>query len=288
MRLLTTLLLFLATLFLSACDLKPKPPPAAAEVDESKTIPPRKGMTRPGEKPVPPLRLPAPDPMPSKVDGKDLPKMEEDELFARTMQAMGKADYKKAAAHQYWYVQKSKTGQYNLACFLAQIKEVNAAFYWLQLAAIEEGVDTQHAQRDEDLVSLRSDPRWPEVRRYLQDCNLYFETAGISRTVLILPKKYDKSQAIPAVLWLHGLGSRPEDFVNEETCQDFADESNVAIVGVSGTKTRGPRSFVWRRTSMRTPNGCRMHSTRSKSASPSSQATSLPWVFRRAPRSDSK
>ena len=46
------------------------------------------------------------------------------------------------------------------------------------------------------------------------------------------------------VLWLHGLGSRPEDFINSG-CQIYADELNVAFIGVSGTKSRGPRSFVW-------------------------------------------
>jgi predicted esterase len=62
--------------------------------------------------------------------------------------------------------------------------------------------------------------------------------------VLVLPKGYVKGTPIPAVLWLHGLGSRPEDFVNNG-CQEYADALNVALIGVSGTKARGPRSFVW-------------------------------------------
>jgi predicted esterase len=40
------------------------------------------------------------------------------------------------------------------------------------------------------------------------------------------------------------MGSRPEDFVNEDS-QDYVNEMKVAIVGVSGTRPRGPRSFVW-------------------------------------------
>jgi predicted esterase len=157
---------------------------------------------------------------------------------------MSKQDYAQAAAYQHWYVQKSKTGQYNLACFLAQTGKTDPAFYWLQQAAIEEGVDTQHAQTDEDLVSLRSDPRWEKVHQYLEDCNNYFESAPLGHTVVILPKGYHQPTPIPVVLWLHGLGSRPEDFINQ-SAQPYADELNVALVGVSGTKPRGPRSFVW-------------------------------------------
>ena len=135
-------------------------------------------------------------------------------------------------------------GLYNLACFLAQIGKVDPAFYFLQLAAFEEGVDEQHAQRDEDLTSLRSDPRWDDVHMYLVFCNLYYKWLHPKHTTVVLPKGYQKGTAIPAVLWLHGLGAGPEDFVNE-SCQEYADKLNLALIGVSGTNARGPRSFVW-------------------------------------------
>jgi predicted esterase len=187
----------------------------------------------------------APSALPQRLDGKDLKAMGEEELHARANQAMEDEEYSRAATFQYWYVQKSKMGQYNLACFLARTGQTDPAFYWLQQAAIEEGVDTQHAERDEDLVSLRRDPRWAKVRQYLADCNRYFETAPLARTVLVLPKGYRKETPIPAVLWLHGLGSRPEDFTGGKRCQEYADHLNVAVIGVSGTRPRGPRSFVW-------------------------------------------
>ena len=230
---------------LSACAPKPpQPTNAGMPINDPPIIGKPKGNSGPVEKPVPPLQLAVPAAIPAQLDGKNLSKMEAAELQGRANQAMGNEDYTRAAAFQYWYVQKSKTGQYNLACFLARIGQTDPAFYWLQLAALEEGVDTAHAQRDEDLESLREDPRWRVVQQYLQDCNQYFESASISHTVVILPKGYQKGTPIPAVLWLHGLGSRPEDFTNDE-CQDYADSLNVALIGVSGTKARGPRSFVW-------------------------------------------
>ena len=239
------LVLLPATFVLPACRPVSPPPPRKDGANANKVLTEYPTDTsRPAEKPVAPLSLAVPPALPEQLDGKNLKAMGEAELLGRANQAMAKEDYPRAAAFQYWYVQKSKTGQYNLACFLAQVGQTDAAFYWLQLAAIQEGVDTQHAQRDPDLTSLRNDPRWGQVRQYLADCNRYFESAPVARTALVLPKGYRKGAPIPAVLWLHGLGSRPEGFVNPG-CQEYADRLNVALIGVSGTRARGPRSFVW-------------------------------------------
>ncbi len=59
-----------------------------------------------------------------------------------------------------------------------------------------------------------------------------------------MPSGYQKGTPLTVVVYLHGLGSKPEDFVNEK-CQRHADAANVAIVGVSGTLPRGPDKFVW-------------------------------------------
>ncbi|MFO0865757.1 MAG: alpha/beta fold hydrolase [Gemmataceae bacterium] len=167
-------------------------------------------------------------------------------LLVAANEAMAKGDYRSAAAFQYWLVQTAKAGQYDLACSLARIGQIEPAFYWLQTAALEEGVDSGHAQRDEDLASLRGDRRWDAVQRFLTQCNRYFETANLAHTVLILPQDYDYDDdlPIPAVVWMHGFGSRPEDFANGNA-QQYADELNVAVIGVSGTRSKGPRSFAW-------------------------------------------
>lgn len=195
-------------------------------------------------KPTPPLQLPVPNALPERFKNADFKNMEADELLDLGRVAADKKDYQIAAMAQYWHVQKSRTGQYDLACYLAQTGQIDPAFYWLQIAALEEGVDTGHAQRDEDLASLRADKRWVQVFRYMEECNRYFETAELGRTVLILPKDYKKTDAIGAVVWMHGFGSRPEDLVNE-SAQHWADSLHVALIGVSATKPRGPNSFVW-------------------------------------------
>lgn len=244
-RALRGIILSAATIVLAGCGTTTLPPSKATEKKSDKPdSQPTPIISRSAEKPMPPLQLTAPPPLPERIGDQDFKSMDADDLFIFARMAASNRSYNVATVAQYWYVQKTKTGQYDLACYLAQTGRIDPAFYWLQRAAIEEGVDTQHAQRDEDLESLRADPRWEKVLRYMQDCNQYFESASITRTVLILPKGYKKPTLIPAVLWLHGLGSRPEGFVNDG-CQEFADELNVALIGVSGTKARGPRSFVW-------------------------------------------
>ncbi len=224
--------LLCATLFLASCGPRENAPVSP------------KGTAAAATKPTPPLSLPIPAAMPERLNDADFKGMDADDLFALGRAAADKKDYKIAAIAQYWHVQKSRTGQYDLACYLAQTRMIEPAFYWLQIAALEEGVDTEHAQRDEDLTSLRADGRWGEVLRFMEDCNRYFETADLARTVLILPKDYKKMDAIPAVVWMHGFGSKPEDLINE-SAQHWADSLHVALIGVSATKPRGPNSFVW-------------------------------------------
>lgn len=203
-----------------------------------------KPVAQKGSKPVPPLKLAEPPELPGKLNNTDFQTMDPEDLFALGREAADKQQYKIAAIAHYWFVRKTNREFYDLACYLSRTGQVDPAFYWLQKAAIEEGVDSRHAQRDEDLKSLRADSRWRQVLNYIEECTRYFETADLAYTALILPTGYKKTDPIPAVVWMHGFGSRPSDFVNEN-CQEFADQLKIALIGVSGTMPRGPRSFVW-------------------------------------------
>jgi predicted esterase len=238
-------LLLSAMLLLASCNVSENSQPKSQAVGSVQQDVSSPGSAAPkNSKPVPPLALDEPPELPGKLNDIDFANMEPDELFVMGRAAAAREIYKAAAIAQYWYFRKTGRGHYDVACYLARSGETDPAFYWLQKAGIEEGVDTQHAQRDPDLESLRSDARWKQVLNYLEECNRYFETADIAQTVLILPKDYKKPAAIPAIVWMHGIGSRPNDFVDAEG-QEFADQLNVAVIGVSGTKPRGPKSFVW-------------------------------------------
>jgi len=200
----------------------------------------------PPEKPAPPLDLKTPDPLPAKIGDTQLDKLDAGELYALARAAAGENSYHLAAIAQYWHVKKSGENRYDLACYLARLDKLDAAFYWLQLAASEEGVNSRHAASVSYLEPLRKDPRWEKVARYFEDCNRYFEQVTPPRTVLILPTGYRKETPIPAVLYLHGYASNPDDFVNP-AAQAHADKLNVALIGSSATLAKGPRSFVWAR-----------------------------------------
>jgi hypothetical protein len=137
-------------------------------------------------KPVAPFKLAVPPELPGAVNGYILRSMEPDLLIATAKFAAEKGKYELAAIAQYWYVRKTQKGQYAMACYLAITQQIEPAFYWLQKAAIEEGVDAKHAEHDEDLETLREDVRWNQVLSYIQECNNYFEKADSFKTILLL------------------------------------------------------------------------------------------------------
>lgn len=216
--------------------------PNGATADEPETRK-SKAVAQPLRKPAPPFRLPVPPAPPARLGDTDLEKMSRTDLRALIARAVEQKLYKEAAIAQYWYVRKSDGGQYDLACYLALTGQADPAFYWLQAAAIGEGVTAQQVRQADDLESLWRDDRWEKVLRYVEECNRYFESAMIRRTVVAVPKGYKKSEAIAAVVWLHGMGSRPDELLG--VGQIYADLLNIAFIGVSGTKARGPNKFVW-------------------------------------------
>jgi predicted esterase len=198
----------------------------------------------PRVKPRPPLTLAVP-PVPSRsLGGKDLTALPAASLRGLARTAVRRSNFKDAVRYQYWALMKDGAGQYDLACYYSQHGAVDAAFYWLQRAGLEEGVDLGWAGEDTDLVSVRRDPRWNQLADFLRQCNAYWAHSGHRKTVLILPKEYTRGTPIPVLVGLHGMGDNPENFVGKEY-QEYADQLDVAFVGVSGTLPRGPKSFVW-------------------------------------------
>lgn len=200
----------------------------------------------PGTKPTPPLTLPAPAAPSAMLDGEDLKEADADELRAYAQELSSGRRYKEAAQVQYWALQKEPAeGQYNMACYLSLARSVDAAFYWLQRAALEEGVDGDWATEDSDLVPARADARWPVVLQYLRQANAFWQTSTHTETTLVMPQGVAANEPIPVLVGLHGMGHRAGGFVSTEMYQEFADKHRVAFVGASGSVPRGPRSYVW-------------------------------------------
>jgi predicted esterase len=145
---------------------------------------------------------------------------------------------------QHWAVVKGDGSLYDLARYYSLAGAVESAFYWLQRAALEEGVDAAHAGEDPDLIPLRMDSRWLAFSGFLTECNTYSAAGGPQDIVLILPKGYSKGPGIPVVVGLHDRGGNPKAFIGP-AYQALADRLGVAFVGVSGALPRGKRSFAW-------------------------------------------
>jgi predicted esterase len=199
----------------------------------------------PVAKPSPPLNLSAPpEPSPT-FNGKDLTKFSARQLAGAARQLYDDKKYPQAIQLLHHAIKAGADGGYDLACDYALNGQGDAAFYWLQKTALEEGVDASWAGQDSDLDILRKDARWSRIAPYLSACNAYWAGTGHHSTTLVVPTGYKPGTPIGVLVGMHGLGADPEGFVSPDGYQDLADELNVAVVGVSGTRPRGKRSFVW-------------------------------------------
>ncbi len=198
----------------------------------------------------------------NEFQGRDLKEVDGEQLAAAAQAAAANGDNHAAALLQYWSVEALDHGRYNLACWQALAGDKEAAFYWLQEAALRDGVDAAWADQDSDLDSLRLDPRWPRIAAFLGQCNAYWASSGRHSISLVLPEGYKPGTPIGAVVGLHGLGAEPNGFV-DKSYQDFANDLNMAFIGVSGIVPRGPRSFVWSEDAVRDAEQIRRSSRKS-------------------------
>jgi predicted esterase len=159
--------------------------------------------------------------------------------------AARQGDWETAVQLQHWAVARGASGQeYNLACSYGRLLRMDASIYWLQRAALDEGVDADWASEDQDLTAVRADPRWRALRPFLVQATRLWMARAIKETLVVVPKGYTKDRPIPVVVGLHGLGSMPQDFAGE-WAQTAADKLDVAFVAVSGTVSLGPHKFRW-------------------------------------------
>lgn len=198
-------------------------------------------------RPQPPLALPEPPALPARLDDRDLSRVPAETLREEAWASYKTGDVATALTLQRWAVQaEDRIGVYNLACLYALARDVDAAMYWLQIAAAREGIDVQWAKADPDLSALRDDVRWNTVEAYLTAMGTWWSEAGGGPvTLLVVPAGYRPGTPIGAIIGLHGLYSHPSDFADPATYQPLADALQVAFIGVSGTDRVGTRGFRW-------------------------------------------
>jgi predicted esterase len=141
-------------------------------------------------------------------------------------------------------IEKGADQLYEMASYEARAQRLDRAFYWLQEAALQEGVDPAKCDSDTALEKLRADPRWMSVRKFLADCQDHWAKSGIDDHRLVLPAKY-QGTPVPVLVWLQASGgcSASHNFFPE--LQQLADQHQVAFLSVSGPLITGPRHFAW-------------------------------------------
>jgi pimeloyl-ACP methyl ester carboxylesterase len=200
------------------------------------------GSPRPPRAPLALRRPPAP---PRKQGAVELAQATPSELLRGARRHARENNYAEAATLQRWAVENgAEDAYYDLACYVARAGRIDEAFYWLQEAAAKQGVDPDWANRDGDLAALRKDGRWPAVRRFLGTYGEYFAKSGSTEDELLVPTGYDRKTPLPLLVVLHGLGSNPRDFLSFGF-QPLATREGLAVLGVSGSRPRGPHRFAW-------------------------------------------
>jgi predicted esterase len=235
--------LFLAVLCLCCSACRQRQPAGTPDSPDATDL----DSATPASKPTPPLSLPQP-PSPTAVfQGQDLSQLDAHTLLRRARQLGNAGNEQAATAYQFWAVTKTGVEQYDLACYLARLGQADAAFYWLQVAGVEDGVWAEWSDQDPDLELLRRDSRWPAVRRYLARCKAYWAAHGKPVSVLVLPKGYDGKTPLPALVWLHGTNTSPDfrDHAGSAPLEAAAERLHVAVLGVSGSIPLGKAKFNW-------------------------------------------
>jgi len=90
--------------------------------------------------------------------------------------------------------ERVEAATYNVACGYAKKGDTSRAFEWLQ-KAIDEGFEIDsHLARDDDLDSLRSDPRFGELRRASREKKIEGKSAEAGR----LAARYERLKSAPS------------------------------------------------------------------------------------------
>jgi predicted esterase len=198
----------------------------------------------PTELPAAPFNVAVPPDPPVKIHGEDVTKLDPETLVDSAADAAQHGEWERAAAFEHWAVVHGAGSQYDLAGYHSRAGHLDPAIYWLQRAAVEEGVDARSVDDDDDIQPLRADGRWATLRAFLVQATRYWVGQRIEKILVTVPTGYAPGRAIPVVVALHGLGSVPDDFTGH-WAQATADELGVAFVSVSGTQSIGPHSFRW-------------------------------------------
>lgn len=191
----------------------------------------------------PPFALARPALPPPEHGTLDFSKLQVSQLVSMARVASGQDNAPLAAALQRYAVEKGSPELFDLACYESRARNLDAAIYWLQEAALREGVDAAQCDTNASLEKLRADPRWAQVQPFLTQCQTHWSQSGIDDHQLVLPANH-QGAPLPVLIWLHGENDCATSYAFPEL-QSLADRLQVAFVSASGPVIGGPRKFSW-------------------------------------------
>ena len=197
----------------------------------------------------PPFAISAPPAPPSAYGKVDLLDVDKARTLARTADDIARAGQVEDAIRiRYWYIAGAPDawGRPNLAALYAATRRTEAAVYWLQRAAIEEGLPPEEIKDYPAFQPLTASPDWPKLNEFLTAASQAWTQSNFRRDILLTPKGYEAGKPLPVILILHGHRSGPEGFVRERAVmQKMCDELHLAVLSISGPMVFGPHSFAW-------------------------------------------
>lgn len=218
------------------------------------------GGAAPKREPDPPFDLLPPQPY--RADLID-PAIDPGELPARSKEARAAENVALAAA--LWdrsvRLDARPSRFYENARLLADVGEVDAAFYWLVRATREQGVPAAWLVEDRAFRRLWVDPRWDPFIRWVIATTRFFSTRGSPMQHIALPSPLEAALAthaartgadeprrkrdpqLPVLLWLDDVaGSGASVPLWGEA---LATQHAVVVIGLGGPERIGPNGGMW-------------------------------------------
>lgn len=165
-------------------------------------------------------------------------------------EALEKREYDRAVALGHRLVELAPdavTPPYNLACAYARKGDADEAVRWLHTAG-ERGFSLLATfQRDADLDSIRSHPKFADAAALIQknsdkELEAFKKQAEDAKVLTFLPPDLDPSEPVPLIVALHGYGSNADDIAS--LWRPLAAEAGAILIAPQAV-TPARRGFNW-------------------------------------------
>ena len=197
----------------------------------------------------PPFDVAAPKAPPSSLDGANLRDPVVARKWMKSVDDVAKRNrIDDAISIRHWFIAgvADAWGRAGLAALYAFKGDKLGAIYWLQRAAVEEGMPMEDFDGYPVLAKFKDEPEWPALKEFITAASEAWTKSAFRRDVLLTPKGSQPGKAVPVIVGMHGHRGGPGTFFRDEKAlQKMCDELGIAFLSISGPIVFGPHSFGW-------------------------------------------